>query len=85
MMRSMPCWALASTLGAVVQADDPKSSYREWQIYHGDYGGSHYSELDQINRDNVSQLEVAWIWRAGETGRTIECNPIVVEGKVFVT
>ena len=85
MKRSMRCWALASTLGVVVQADDPKSSYREWQIYHGDYGGSHYSELDQINRDNVSQLEVAWIWRAGETGRTIECNPIVVEGKVFVT
>ena len=67
------------------QADDPKASYRNWQIYHGDYGGTHYSELDQINRSNVSQLEVAWTWEAGETGSTIECNPIIVDGTLFLT
>ena len=64
---------------------DPRTSYREWQIYHGDYGGSHYSELDQINRDNVKQLEVAWTWQAGDSGSTIECNPVIVDGVMFVT
>ncbi len=67
------------------RAADPKASLREWQIYHGDYGGSHYSELDQINRSNVKKLEVAWTWSTGDTGSTIECNPIIVDGVMFVT
>ena len=67
------------------RAHDPKSSQREWQIYHGDYSGTHYSELTQINRSNVTRLTVAWVWRAGETGNTIECNPIVVGGTIFLT
>ncbi|MCS1408824.1 MAG: Quinate/shikimate dehydrogenase (quinone) [Verrucomicrobia subdivision 3 bacterium] len=79
-------WLAATVVGGVlVQAADPKASYREWQIYHGDYGGSHYSELDQINRSNISRLEVAWTWRAEEIGSTIECNPIIVDGVVYVT
>lgn len=66
-------------------AADPKASFREWQIYHGDYGGTHYSELDQINRSNVKRLELAWKWKSGDIGNTIECNPIIVEGVMFVT
>jgi len=64
---------------------DPKASLREWQIYHGDYGGTHYSELDQINRSNVKRLALAWKWKAGDVGTTIECNPIVVNGVMYVT
>ncbi|HXG49222.1 MAG TPA: PQQ-binding-like beta-propeller repeat protein [Methylomirabilota bacterium] len=66
-------------------AADPRTSLREWQIYHGDYGGTHYSELDQINRANVKRLEVAWTWRAGDHGSTIECNPIIIDGVMYVT
>jgi quinoprotein glucose dehydrogenase len=80
-------WLVVLILAVAVRlrAEDPKASYRDWQIYHGDYGGSHYSELDQINRNNVKQLEVAWIWHAGEQGSTIECNPIIVDGVVYAT
>ena len=41
--------------------------------------------LDQINRDNVEELEVAWTWKSGDVGRTIECNPIIIDGVMFVT
>lgn len=68
-----------------IYAEDPKSSYREWQIYHGDYGGTHYSSLDQIDRNNIKQLTLEWIWHADEFGTTIECNPIIVDGIVFLT
>jgi quinoprotein glucose dehydrogenase len=48
-----------------------------------------YSNLDQINRDNVGQLKPAWIYRTGELegkkGKTIECTPIVIDGVMFVT
>jgi quinoprotein glucose dehydrogenase len=73
----IPCLVLAAV--------DPKASHREWQTYHGDYGGSHYSELDQINRTNVKRLQPVWTWRTGDVGTTIECNPIVVGGVMFVT
>jgi quinoprotein glucose dehydrogenase len=37
-----------------------------WLHYGGDAGGSHYSSLSQINRDNVQNLEPAWQFSAGE-------------------
>ncbi|MBL9213235.1 MAG: pyrroloquinoline quinone-dependent dehydrogenase, partial [Opitutaceae bacterium] len=70
---------------AQLSAADPKASHREWQTYHGDYGGTHYSELDQINRTNVKRLELAWSWKSGDVGTSIQCNPIIVNGVMFVT
>lgn len=81
--RLLFSWACVVAL--LLNAADPKANYRDWQTYHGDYGGSHYSELDQVNRSNVSQLEVAWIWHAEERGSTIECNPIMIDGTLYLT
>jgi quinoprotein glucose dehydrogenase len=30
-------------------------------------------------------LEVAWIWHSGDLGSTIECNPIIIDGIMYVT
>jgi len=32
----------------------------EWRSYHGDRASTKYTPLDQINRDNVSQVRVLW-------------------------
>jgi quinoprotein glucose dehydrogenase len=40
-----------------------------WQHYGGDPGGRHYSDAMQINRDNVAQLDVAWVHRSGDVAR----------------
>src|SRR5262249_54042621 len=40
-------------------AGDPLAN-GEWPYYSGDNGARKYSPLDQINKDNVSQLRVAW-------------------------
>ena len=37
-----------------------------WASYGGDPGGSRYSSLDQINRDNVELLRLAWTYSSGE-------------------
>ncbi|HMX27429.1 MAG TPA: PQQ-binding-like beta-propeller repeat protein, partial [Blastocatellia bacterium] len=34
----------------------------EWRQYGGDGGSTKYSPLDQINKDNVKNLAVAWSW-----------------------
>ena len=38
------------------------ASNGEWLSYGGDSGSTKYSPLDQINRDNVGTLQVAWTW-----------------------
>jgi hypothetical protein len=38
----------------------------EWPNYGNDPGGMRYSPLSQINRENVSKLQVAWIFHTGD-------------------
>ena len=59
----------------------------EWPNVGNDKRGTRYSTLDQINRENVKQLKVAWTYHtkdATETS-TIECTPVVADGRMFVT
>ena len=37
-----------------------------WPTYGGQSSGTQYSSLDQVNRGNVDQLEVAWTYHAGD-------------------
>jgi quinoprotein glucose dehydrogenase len=61
----------------------------DWPRVGNDSGCMRYSELSQINRDNVAQLKPAWTYHTrelkGRTGKTIECTPIVIDGVMFVT
>jgi len=60
----------------------------DWSEYLGDAERSHASPLDQIDRDNVARLEVAWIYDTGPLEASlsqIQCNPIVVDGVLFAT
>ncbi len=59
-----------------------------WSVYGGDQGATHYSPLNQITRDNVSQLKVAWVRHAPpEGGRyrgSVECTPLVIDGVMYI-
>jgi quinoprotein glucose dehydrogenase len=61
----------------------------DWPVHGGDAGHQQWSPLDQITRDNVGSLQVAWTYRTGDAGadgRTqIQCNPIVVHGTLYAT
>ena len=61
--------------------------YREWRMFGGGPENIHYSTLDQITRDNVHQLEVAWRFDSGDEfpGSEMQCNPIVVDGVMYAT
>jgi len=66
--------------------DDP---YSEWSSYLGGPDRNHYSSLDQINQENVSQLEVAWTYHSkdhrGDNRSEIQANPIIVNGVLYST
>lgn len=70
---------LASTAG--VPAGD--FDYVGWDGYLGGGDSSQYSSLDQVNRANVAQLEVAWSYETGE-GQPPTFNPVVAGGRMFV-
>ena len=59
----------------------------EWRYLGGDAGHTRSSALDQIDGDNFSDLEVAWIWRGDNFGPNIDyfnrSTPIYVDGVVY--
>jgi quinoprotein glucose dehydrogenase len=59
----------------------------DWPNPGYDKAGTRYSPLDQINRENVAKLAVAWTYHTGDSspGKTIECTPLVVDGVMYVT
>ena len=52
-------------------------------------GNARYSALDQIDRDNVARLGVAWVYHTGDAlpdaHTQIQATPIVVDGVLYTT
>src|SRR5688500_12460375 len=61
----------------------------EWPVYGGNFAGTKYSPLEQINRENVAKLKPVWIYRCDDMrerpASTIECNPLVIDGRMYLT
>ncbi|MGA2136050.1 MAG: PQQ-binding-like beta-propeller repeat protein [Bryobacteraceae bacterium] len=78
-MRFLMVFLLGAAFGA--------GADREWPVYGGGPGSTRYSSLDQINRDNVARLAVAWTYDTGDAfpDSEMECNPIVVHGVLYAT
>jgi quinoprotein glucose dehydrogenase len=64
-----------------------EEAYQQWRVYGGGPENIHYSALNQIKRENVHQLEVAWTYDTGDAfeGSEMQCNPIVVNDVLYVT
>ena len=59
--------------------DDPN----QWVIQTGDYANQRYSELSQINKENVGDLRVAWSFSTGVL-RGHEGSPLVIGDVMYV-
>ena len=55
----------------------------QWAIQTGDYANTRYSQLDQINRDNVGDMRVAWTFSTGVL-RGHEGSPLVIGDIMYV-
>ena len=51
--------SVAVAINALV-ASQAAPSHTEWRYFGGNKAFTRYSALDQINRDNVSSLRIAW-------------------------
>jgi quinoprotein glucose dehydrogenase len=95
-LRCLVCGGAAafslSLLGsvAVSGASAAEQEDVDWPVVGGDPGGQRFSPLEQINRANVAQLEVAWTFHTGGLdpairNSAIQCTPIVIGTTMFLT
>ena len=85
--RTFGSVALCLSVALVASAQrspSPQARYRGWPVYGGGPEQIRYSSLDQVNRSNVRQLQVAWTYDAKEEGG-LQTNPIVVDGVLYTT
>src|SRR5258708_38917354 len=80
-------WILPFAMASIVFG----AQVGDWPYYGGDAGGSRFSLLAQINRQNVGQLKVAWVYHTGDISdgakfarkSAFEATPILVDGTLY--
>lgn len=81
MFRIFPFLLIIAVLVAFYPRLDEKTNV-DWDDYLGGPDRNHYSLLNQIDTNNVTQLKVAWSYAAPDTGQ-MQMNPIIVKGKLY--
>ena len=84
---------LAALLATLLWASPATAQYgakgEEWRFYGGDAGSTKYAALDQIDRTNVKDLQIAWRWRAENFGPRPEfyyrATPLMIDGVLYTT
>ena len=84
-----------SLLAAPLGAQKKSAATGEWRYYGGDAGSTKYSPLDQINRDNVAELKIAWTWDSPDLPMqkenrmlgsfAFEATPLMVGGTLYTS
>ncbi len=79
--------ALVLTWSTLASANDSVLSLtknpNDWVLQTGDYANTRYSNLSQINKGNVKDLQVAWTFSTGVL-RGHEGSPLVVGDTMYV-
>ena len=69
---------------------DAAHEQKDWAAYGNTPGGSRFVALDQITRDNVNNLKVAWTYRTGDiaqsdgNGAEDQNTPLQIGDTVFI-
>ena len=79
--------------GTITNARTPSASTgagNDWTAYGGSTNGQRFSSLNQITKDNVKNLEVAWTYHTGDlrksddaTEYTFEATPLKANGMLY--
>jgi alcohol dehydrogenase (cytochrome c) len=60
------------------------TSQADWTTYNGNVRGNRYSQLEQINRENIARMAPKWVFPM-EGATRAETTPVVVQGMMYVT
>lgn len=84
---------MRTTLALLLLATTLPAADNGWTYYGGDAGGTRYSALKQVTRENVGNLRVAWTYHTGalqpesklNQKAAFEATPILVDGTLYLT
>ncbi len=72
----------------LISCENNTEYYKSWAVYSGDPTGSKYSNLSEINTENVGRLKLLWdleIYDIEEIHKDgIQCNPIIIGTNMYV-
>jgi quinoprotein glucose dehydrogenase len=80
-------------LAFLLMAMTAAATYHDWSAYGGDAGGTRYSSLKQVTRENVVHLKAAWTYHTGALKPETELNqkaafeatPILAGGTLYLS
>ena len=61
-----------------------KNNEKNWKRSHGNHSSNKFSNLNQINKQNVNSLEVVWT-HTFEKKKDVAGNPIYYNGTIFLS
>ncbi|MFH8134513.1 membrane-bound PQQ-dependent dehydrogenase, glucose/quinate/shikimate family [Pantoea osteomyelitidis] len=80
----------AGTITSQRAPADVDVAQNDWSAYGGTTNGLRFSALNQINKDNVKNLQVAWTYHTGDLRKTddaseytFEATPLKVNGLLY--
>ena len=85
-LKSLTIAMMSVAVAGVAQADElltMQDDANSWVMPAGNYANQRYSELTQINKDNVKDLNMAWSFSTGVL-RGHEGNFLVIDGTMYV-
>jgi quinohemoprotein ethanol dehydrogenase len=80
-------WVVALLVATAAQAVEPGTeteSETDWPFHGRNQAEDRFSPLDQINRETVPKLGLAWSYMTGSR-RGLEASPIMVDGVLYAT
>src|SRR5436190_19142200 len=98
MRRNLWSWGALVVIGSIWSAWPVEAQRgakeQEWRVYSADSGSTKYAPLDQINKDNVAKLHIAWRRPAVDKtlmaidpkltfGGNFRVTPIMVKGVMY--
>ena len=63
--------------------DQIEKNFSNWPRSHGGFSSMRFSSLNLINKSNIKQLKVAWIFNSKDGKKGIQANPVAYEGLVY--
>jgi quinoprotein glucose dehydrogenase len=100
MKRNLSCSVVLVLVGCTrpIAVRDHQAPVEEWRAYGNDAGSSRYSALNEIAKDNVARLKVAWTYRTGDVSdgkgtwngqkvwakSTFEATPLMADATLYI-
>ena len=92
----LPFWAFLIVLVFSTSGSAQQGTTGEWHVHGGDSGYTRYSSLDQINKDTVGDLDIAWRrssvdaalilqWPDLQYSNQLRSTPIMVDGILYAS